>query len=185
VALLIAMIVVIAPIVLMLVRSLQPVRDILAGGVPNEIVLDNYRTLFGPRSVFGQQLRNSVLIVSGSVALCLALGLPAAYSLSKLEWRRMVTALLIAVLVFIQLIPPMTLDPALYVTLVTFGLDNKIVGLVLVHTVFHLPFVVLLLKVTFDAVPRDLREAALVDGASEGRTLRSVMIPVAAPGIRR
>jgi multiple sugar transport system permease protein len=146
VALLIAMIVVIAPIVLMLVRSLQPVRDILAGGVPNEIVLDNYRTLFGPRSVFGQQLRNSVLIVSGSVALCL----PAAYSLSKLEWRRMVTALLIAVLVFIQLIPPMTLDPALYVTLVTFGLDNKIVGLVLVHTVFHLPFVVLLLKVTFD-----------------------------------
>ena len=51
------------------------------------------------------------------------------------------------------------------------------------HTVFHLPFVVLLLKVTFDAVPHELREAALVDGASEARTLRSVMLPVAAPGI--
>lgn len=183
VALLVAMIVVIAPIVLMMVRSVQPVREILVGGVPSEIVLDNYRALFGPRSVFGQQLRNSVLIVLGSVALCLALGLPAAYSLSRLEWRRMVTALLIAVLVFIQLIPPMTLVPALYVTLVTFGLDNTIVGLVFVHTVFHLPFAVLVLKVTFDAVPRELREAAVVDGASEGRTLWSVMLPVAAPGI--
>jgi ABC-type glycerol-3-phosphate transport system permease component len=182
-ALLVATIIVIVPILLMMVRSVQPVREILAGGLPSGVVLDNYRALFGERSVFGQQLRNSVIIVAGSVALCLAIGLPAAYSLSKLAWRRMVTALLIALLVFIQLIPPMTLVPALYLTLVTLGLDNSLPGLILVHTVFHLPFVVLLLKVTFDAVPHELREAALVDGASEARTLRSVMLPVAAPGI--
>ena len=182
-ALLVAALVVIAPIVLMMLRSLQPVREILLAGIPTRVGLDNYRALLGERSVFPRQLRNSVLILSGAVALCLAIGLPAAYSLSKLAWRRTVTVLLMGVLVFIQLIPPMTLVPALYVTLVTLGLDNTILGLTLVHTVFHLPFVVLLLKVTFDAVPHELREAALVDGASEARTLRSVMLPVAAPGI--
>src|SRR5699024_9740896 len=80
-------------------------------------------------------------------------------------------------------IPPITLVPGMVVQMATFGLLGTTTSLVLLNAVFNLPFAVLLMKTHFDNVPAELREAALVDGASELRTFLSVILPMVRPGM--
>jgi ABC-type glycerol-3-phosphate transport system permease component len=82
----------------------------------------------------------------------------------------------------VQLAPQAALVPAYYGLLGSLGLLDTITGLVLVKTVFNLPFAVFLLKVYFDAIPNDLRDAALVDGCTGAMAFWRVMLPLAAPG---
>lgn len=182
-AVFIAIIITLLPLGWMVLNSFQYVRDIIQPGISTELTPYNYEQIFSPGSTFLKQFGNSLIIVSASTLLCVVVGALAAYSLSKLRWPNAVTALLLATALFIQLVPPMTLVPALFVTLVQFGLIDTLAGLIVMHTVFHLPFAVLLLKVYFDSVPDQLREAALVDGASEFKAFRRIMLPVITPGI--
>lgn len=77
----------------------------------------------------------------------------------------------------------MTLVPGMYVQMSAMGLLNSISGLILLNTVLNLPFAALLMKSYFDSVPEELREAALVDGASEVRAFFRVVLPIVRPGI--
>ncbi len=81
----------------------------------------------------------------------------------------------------VQLVPPVTLVPAYYKLLTSLGLIDTVAGLVLVNTVFNLPFAVFLLKVYFDGIPNDLKDAARVDGCTGGGAFWRVMLPLAAP----
>lgn len=83
----------------------------------------------------------------------------------------------------VQLAPQAALVPAYYGLLGSLGLLDTITGLVLVNTVFNLPFAVFLLKVYFDAIPNDLRDAALVDGCTGAMAFWRVVLPLAAPGV--
>jgi ABC-type glycerol-3-phosphate transport system permease component len=76
----------------------------------------------------------------------------------------------------------MTLVPGLYVTLDAIGLLGSLLGLIVLNTVFNLPFATVLMKVYFDRIPHEMQEAARIDGASELRTFLQVMLPLAVPG---
>jgi multiple sugar transport system permease protein len=76
----------------------------------------------------------------------------------------------------------MALVPGLYVTLKALGLLGGLAGLIALNTAFNLPFSLIMMKVYFDRTPTEVRESAVVDGASEARTFVSVMLPIAAPG---
>jgi multiple sugar transport system permease protein len=93
------------------------------------------------------------------------------------------TVVVLGAALFIQLVPPVALVPSFYVVLNNLYLYNSVTGLVLVNTVFNLPFAIFLLKVYFDTIPDDLRDAALVDGARQSGVFWRVMLPLAAPGI--
>jgi multiple sugar transport system permease protein len=171
------------PILWMLVLSVQPGRNIINPEWDFSVWLGNFQDLLAPGEPFVAQLTNSLLIVVGTVVLCLAVGALAGYVLSRLRLPRQLTLVLLALAAFLPMVPPMALVPGLYVVLYNFGLTGTILGLILLNTVFNLPFAVLLLKVYFDAVPDEMREAALVDGASEFTVFRSVMLPLVRPGL--
>lgn len=171
------------PIAWMIILAFQDGRDIINSTWSFSFTLDNFAQLFRPGEPFIAQLVNSVLIVAGTVVLCLVVGALAGYALSQLALPRWLTFTMLALSAFLTIIPPMTLVPGLYITLSGLQLLGSITGLIMLNVVFQLPFATLLLKVYFDGVPMSLREAALVDGASESRTFVSVMLPLVRPGM--
>lgn len=181
--LLCACIVVIAPIAWMAYTAFRFQRDIISRGLGGSLTLLNFHELFGVGSYFGQELVNSVEIVIGTTVLCLAISCLSGYSLSKLGWSRKLTLTVLVIVGLLQLIPPMTLIPGLYVTLSQFGVLGSISGLILLNTVFNLPFAAVLMKIYFDGLPGELREAALVDGASEFAAFWRVNLPLVKPGV--
>lgn len=129
----------------------------------------------------GRYLLNSAVIVVLSVTGALALGVPAAYALSRMVFprKRAVSRTLLAA----QLISPVVLAVPLYQVFVAVGLVNNYVSLVLVYVAVTAPFMTWFLKSYLDTVPVDLDEAALIDGCSRLRIIWSVIVPVARPGI--
>lgn len=176
-------IMILAPILWMVFVAFQTPRRINEPGLGFDFSLYNFEQLFGPGEVYGQQVVNSVLIVAGATLLCLVCGTLAGYSLSQLGWSNRVVYSVLGGAAILQLIPPMTLVPGLYVTLLNLGLLDTLWGLIVLNTVFNLPFATILMKFYFDTLPEELREAASIDGASETRTFMGVMLPLAGPGV--
>lgn len=179
--LLAAVVLTLLPIGWLVWSSLKLAKDItnLDGiAVPT---LANYGSLLGSR--FPAMIANSLGVVIFTTVLCVAVGSLAAYSLSRFRWPMPVTVAVLGTALLVQLVPPAALVPSYYRLLSTLGMVDTIVGLVLVNTVFNLPFAVFLLKVYFDGVSNDLRDAALVDGCTGGGAFWRVMLPLAAPGV--
>jgi len=183
IGMLVAIVLTLLPIAWVLWNSFHYVRNIINPGSWAAPTLFNYQELFTANSRFVQLFGNSLGLVFFTTVLCVGIGLLAAYGLSKFRWPRAFTAAVLGLVVFIQLVPPVALVPAYYVILNNFYLYDSITGLILVNTALNLPFAVLLLKVYFDSIPEDLREAALVDGCKQFTAFRKVMVPLAAPGI--
>jgi trehalose/maltose transport system permease protein len=144
------------------------------------LCLDHYRALFLRRG-FWLPIRNSLVVAGATTASCLLLGAPAAYALARLRFRggRAVLALLLGVAMF----PQISILSPLYLTLRRLGLIDTYAGLVLPYTAFAMPLTVWLLVGYFRQLPRDLEEAALVDGATRVETLLKIVLPLAAPGV--
>ncbi|UPK75552.1 carbohydrate ABC transporter permease [Nocardioidaceae bacterium SCSIO 66511] len=179
----VAILVAVVPVLWLVFLALQPQRVIISRGWNFEFSLTNFEALLEPGQPYAAQLLNSMVIVIGTVLICLVVGAVSGYALSQLPVPRSVVRILLALAGFIAVVPPMTLVPGLYVTLDQFGLLGSLGGLVLLNAVFQLPFAVLLMRVYFDAVPADIAEAARMDGAGDVRTLWSVMLPIVRPGL--
>jgi multiple sugar transport system permease protein len=178
-----AILVAVLPVAWMVVLSVQRQVDTVSPGWHFGLAADNFRDVFAPDQPYLAQVGNSVVIVVGTVVLCVAAGSLAGYSLSRLAWSPRTTLLVLGVAGLITVIPPMALVPGLYLTLNSLGLLGSMAGLITLNTVFNLPFATVLMKVYFDGVPNDLREAALIDGASELRTFLQVMFPLVRSGV--
>ena len=181
-ALVIAMLVVIVPIAWTTLLAFLPNRAIVSSSWTFPFWTGNYSQVFRG-GVFVTQIRNSVGIVVGTVVLCLLIGSVSGYSLAKLHPPRWITVPSLGLASLIPLIPPATLVPGVYVLFQELGLLGTITGLVLVNTLFNLPFATLLMSSYFAGVPDELREAARVDGAGEVRTLLAIMVPLVRPGL--
>jgi len=147
---------------------------------PAELTLDNYADLLGNSTVL-QSFLNTVYIAVPSTVLVVVLAALAAYGLSWIEFpgRVWLTTAVVALLVMpvqIALIPVAKLFGAL-------NLFGTIAGVVAFHVAFGLPFAVFLLRNFFTGIPRDLIEAARMDGATEWVIFRKVIMPVAKPAL--
>lgn len=181
--LLVAIAITLLPIGWLLYNSLKYVRDITSLDNPWVFTLSNYQELFLGTSEFPRLLVNSLILVVFTSILCLVIGALTAYSLSKFRWPRAFTAIILVAALFIQFVPPIAMVPSFYTIINNLQLYNSVLSLILVNTVFNLPFAVFLLKVYFDSIPDELKDAALVDGAKEAGVFWRVMLPLAAPGI--
>ncbi len=164
-------------------QAFLPNRAIVSRSWDLPFWLGNFFSLADPGRPFLNQLANSIIITAGTVTTCLVIGSLSGYSLSRLAPPRWLTLPALVLSAFLPLIPPMALVPGLYVTMNSLGLLGGNLGLILLNSLFGLPFAVLLMKSYFDQVPEELREAALVDGASETRVFRSVVLPLVRPGL--
>lgn len=163
--------------------AFQPNRAILNPAWDFSTWLGNFSSLFAPGSPFINQFTNSIIITVGTVLLCLTIGSAAGYSLAKLGPPRWLTVPALVLAALVPLVPPIALMPGMYVQMGSMGLINTQAGLIVLNTVLNLPFAALLMKTHFDNVPEELREAALMDGASEMRAFFAVVLPIVRPGL--
>jgi multiple sugar transport system permease protein len=126
-------------------------------------------------------LQNSMLVALGVVTLNLVFGTIAAYTFARERFRGGRPALLFVL--GSRLLVPVAVAIPIYMTLDRLGLLDSKLALVLVHTAFTLPFTIWVLTTYFQALPRDLEEAAMLDGCGRLATLRRIVLPIAAPGL--
>lgn len=148
--------------------------------IPADPTLEQFRAVLG-HPAFGVQLVNSVVVAAGATVLGVFLATTAAYAFSRHRFpgRR---AGLLGFLVS-QMFPGVLMMIPLYVLLDVLGLLDALLGLVLVYAVTAIPFCVWTLKGWFDTLPRDLEEAALVDGASQAVIFWRIVLPLSRPAV--
>jgi multiple sugar transport system permease protein len=173
----------IGPYLWMLLTSLRVESTLFAPNRtlwPAELTPANYLRLF-TRTSFAVNLLHSVVVALGTVAVGLALSITAAYAFSRYRFpgRRalMLTFLLINMFPLILLIIP------LFITMRVLGILDTHLALVLAHSTFSIPFATWMMTSYFDAIPKSLDEAALVDGCTPIGALVRVVLPLALPGV--
>jgi multiple sugar transport system permease protein len=141
--------------------------------------LRNYLAVF--QQDFQLNLRNSLAIAGTTTILCIVIGSLAAYAMARLPLKRKV--MLLSGVLAVSLFPPVALVPPLYELWRALGLLNTWEGLYIPYTSFTLPLTIFILTTFFAAIPRELEEAAKVDGATPFQAFYKVIFPLAAPGV--
>ena len=149
--------------------------------LPHSLSLENYQKVFDYQAGLLTYAGNSFLVAAIAIALCLALAVPAGYGLARfqLPGKEFVFVLLLAPL----MIPYQALLVPIYLNFSKIGLANSHLGLAIVHAVLQLPFSIYLMRNAFSAIPREIEEAALIDGATSLQVLRRIFLPLVVPGI--
>ncbi|WP_433364247.1 carbohydrate ABC transporter permease [Actinoplanes sp. CA-142083] len=147
--------------------------------LPSHFSLENYRRLLD--AGLWTNVANSALVTAGTVVIATVIAVLAGYGFARFQFRG--RGLLFVVILSTLMIPFQSIVPSLYVILDTLHLTNSKVGLVLLYTVFALPFGVFTMRAAFASVPAAIEEAAFVDGAGSMTTLVRVLAPMVTPGI--
>jgi multiple sugar transport system permease protein len=148
--------------------------------VPHPVSVDNYTMAF-TQYTFGRYILNSVIVAVAATVLVLVLGTFAGYALGRLPMRGKFT--LLVMLLTISVFPEIAVVSPLYLLLRNLGWLNSYQALILPYMAFFLPFAIWILRNYFLAIPREMEESARLDGASQVRTLWSVILPQAWPGL--
>jgi len=149
---------------------------------PETVDFSRYRTLISlaPNSMgeaFLASLRNSITVATLGTIAGLLVAIPAAWSVSRnarIGWS-------LYAVIATYMLPPVALAVPLYRGLATFGLLNTVYGLALVYLTILAPFTTWLLKSGFDSIPREIENAAMIDGARLDQIIRLILLPLAAP----
>jgi ABC-type glycerol-3-phosphate transport system permease component len=170
------------PFAWMVLTSVKPDADIVSRTpvlVPREFRFDRYPAVL--TGGFGRNLVNSVVVSGATVVAALAFAFLAAYVLARfhLRWRHYLLLLVMSV----QMFPLVVLVIPLYRMLQRFDLINTYQGLVISYLAFTLPLAIYVLRGFLAAIPRDLEEAAQVDGATRAGAIVRIVLPLAAPGL--
>ena len=144
--------------------------------------LEHYRDAFFERS-FGQYLLTSAIVAALSTALALILGTLAAYGLARFRLPLKLNTRLSLWILSTRMFPPIVTAVPLFLMMSDLRLLDTLTALIIVYTAFNLPFVVWMMRGFFNEVPRELEEAARVDGDTRLGALRRVVLPLVAPGL--
>jgi len=156
-------------------NALYDLRDVEA----SSFGLANYRALFESGQYFGQSILNSLQVATTVVGLSLLLGVTAAYALGRIAFRG--RGLLLMTILAVSMFPQVAVMAGMYELMHALGLYNRTFGLVLPYMLFTLPFTVWVLTTFMRDLPRELEEAAVMDGCSPWRILVSVFLPLLWP----
>lgn len=171
------------PLFWLLKVSVTPNDLLYSEGVrlwPSRATFDHYRFVL-ENSAFPTFFKNS-LIVAGSTALAVTVfSSLAGYALSRFRFRGKYA--IIALMLITQMFPLVMLVAPIFKMLSPLGLTNSLTGLVVVYTAFNVPFATFLMQSFFDGIPKDLEEAAMIDGASRFTAFRQIILPLTLPGI--
>ena len=171
------------PFAVMLSTALKPADEVYSyppRWLASRLDLGNFAAMWIATD-FGRALANSLIVSVGSTLVCLAVSIPVAYTLSRRRFRG--DGLLRRFLVLTQMLPPIVLIIGLFRLMAAMGLVDQLWSLILAYAAFNVAFTTWMLQSYFDTIPRDLEDAARVDGASTLQVLRYVVVPLAAPAI--
>ncbi len=171
------------PLFWLLKVSVTPNDLLYSEGVrmwPSRATWDHYRFVI-ENSAFPTFFKNSV-IVAGSTAIAVTiLSSLSGYALSRFRFKGKYW--IVALMLITQMFPLVMLVAPIFKMLSPLGLTNSLTGLVIVYTAFNVPFATFLMQSFFDGIPKDLEEAAMIDGASRFTAFRQIILPLTLPGI--
>lgn len=167
------------PFAWMLLSSFKSEADVTA--IPPKLIfiptLQNYMTIFNAPNL-GRYFINSVIIGLGSSLAALILGLPAAFSIARFRQRRLSLAVLMA-----RILPAMSVILPWFVWLNILDLNDTYPAVILAQLSFTLPLTIWIMISFFEDFPRELEDAALIDGCSLTDCFLRVVLPISIPGV--
>jgi multiple sugar transport system permease protein len=173
-----------APFVIIVILSTKARIEILQ--VPPSLDFDidqivkNYRDVLVTRGFLGY-IRNSIVVTAITVALSLVVATPAAYAFSRLRFRG--SASWASWILSFRFMPVVAVAIPILLMMRFIGLDDTLPGLIIPYVAFSLPLTVWILIGFFDEIPRELDDAALVDGCTRVGVLGRIMLPLVRPGL--
>lgn len=172
-----------APIFFIISSSFKAGQDIFA--VPTKFLfeptLQHYQKLASAWPVFFSSLWNSTVITAGATALAVIASTTAGYVYSRYNSRLLNAS--IVYLIAVRLIPPIVVTLPLFPIVNWLGINDTHFVLIVLYATFFVSLGTVLMRTFIDQIPRELDEAASIDGASRMTVLRKVIVPLAAPGI--
>lgn len=170
------------PVALVLKKAIEPGQEfaLSPSPIPSGVTMSHFADILTHPHV-GAYVRNSFLVAAATTLVGVLMSCTAAYALSRFRFPGRRAGL--ATFLVVQMFPSTLLMIPLYVLLHRLGLLNTLVGLVLVYATTAIPFCVYTLKGYFDTLPRELEEAARIDGASSWGVFFRVVLPLARPAI--
>jgi arabinogalactan oligomer/maltooligosaccharide transport system permease protein len=170
------------PVVMVVKKSLSAGQEfaLTLSPIPEQPTLQHFKDVIG-HPLFARQLLNSLVAALGTTLVGVFLACTAAYAFSRFRFPGHRKFLLVFLVV--QMFPGSLLMIPLYVLMDKLGLLDQVLGLVLVYSTTAIPFCVWMLKGYFDTIPKELEEAARIDGASRFRIFYGIVLPLSRPAI--
>jgi ABC-type glycerol-3-phosphate transport system permease component len=147
---------------------------------PTQIIFDHYRALFDERD-FITPIRNSLVVAGTTTIFCLTVGTLAAYALARLEFRG--KAAIMAFILAVTMFPQISIVSPLYLLLRSLRLIDTYPGLIMPYMTFAMPLTVWVLTGSIRQIPKDLEDAAHVDGATRRQSFTKILLPLAVPSL--
>jgi multiple sugar transport system permease protein len=147
---------------------------------PSRMTLANYASVLEATD-FPRYFLNSILVSVTTAVIVTAVASFAGYALSRFRFRGKAAVSL--VLLLTQTFPLVMVIPPIYRIMGQLGLTDSLFGLIIIYTAFNIAFATFLMQSFFDGVPKDLEEAAMIDGCTRFMALRRVILPLTLPGM--
>lgn len=177
-------VIIIGPFLWVMLQSFKYEIEILKGSWIFPPTMFNYNdVLWSRRSDFLMNVRNSAIVAVVSTFFVLIVGTLAAYSLSRLRWSRWIAAGFLGWTLIFNMIPPLTLVGPWYLIFREIGLSETLTAVILTHITLHLPMTIWMMMAYFTDIPKDLEEAAMVDGCRRIDAFWRISLPLATPGL--
>ncbi len=158
--------------------------DILMSNVWSKIVFSNYNeVLFSSVSDYGRNYLNSTIVAVTSTAIVLVIASLSGFALYRLRWPRWVPATLLLWTVLFHMLPPTVVSAAWFIIFQRFGLVNTYTSLILAHVTLNIPMGLWLMSAFVRDIPREIEEAAEVDGCEPWAVFYYVVLPILRPGL--
>jgi len=172
------------PLVFSILASLKPTAESASSPptyVPHALSFDSYQRLWSYQEGLPVYLANSFGAALLTIVFTLLLTVPAGYALARfpIPFKEVIFVVLLLALI----VPYQALLTPMFLMFARLQLTNSLIGLAVLHTAIQLPFSLYILRNSFSAVPRELEEAAVMDGASTWNTLVRVFLPSSLPAI--
>lgn len=171
------------PLFWLLKVSVTPNELLYSEGVrmwPSHATLDHYAFVL-THSAFPTFFRNSLTVAGVTALIVTILASLAGYALSRFHFRGKFW--IVGLMLVTQMFPLVMLVAPIFKMLSPLGLTNSLTGLVIVYTAFNVPFATFLMQSFFDGIPKDLEEAAMIDGATRFVAFRQIILPLTLPGV--
>jgi len=182
--LLMVVFIILFPVFYIVQTSLKSTADVYSGTFFFEAKTTNYEEIFtGSRSNFAELTRNSLIVASGVAIICGSIGSLAAYSISRLNWPRWVTGSILVWLLFINMMPPIVFVSPYYLWARATGIYDTPAAVIMAHVILNMPLAVIMMMNFFAEVPKELEEAAVIDGCTQWQAFALVILPIVRPGL--
>lgn len=169
------------PFLYALLSSFRPSNDLFSTSLwPRELGLQHYQAVFKDARFVGS-LINSIIVAGSTVLISLALGSVCAYALGRLPFR--FKAPVLYLVLTMTMFPQISVLSGLFIMLKNLQLFNTRQGLVITYLIFTMPFTIWVMTQYFRSLPKELEEAAYVDGASPLTVFWQILLPLTMPGL--